>query len=283
MNHFKLNKAITEKQNTPYTLNNTIDNTKNQIEAIKNVDEPTKFFIESMNKTISKNTISGETPEKLVKNVDKAQKNKELFKQFETAMFTFTSLFIGKEAAQKKIGGFFKTLKFFFGIEDSTDNDQNMSTEISEKASNRAKNILSEAKNAVGSTEFRGDEVDGGNLACAQVVSTVLHRAGILDHPVLSITGTVEALEEKGWQEHGPDYAPKPGDVVVWKRTTRNTADGDVQLGHGHIGIVIEDDLAFSNSSIKRAPREHKMGRNPSDGYYYRRGIANYYTPPTNS
>ncbi|PIQ77641.1 hypothetical protein COV82_03425 [Candidatus Peregrinibacteria bacterium CG11_big_fil_rev_8_21_14_0_20_46_8] len=140
------------------------------------------------------------------------------------------------------------------------------------------KDIVKKALAVVGSTSFRGPEVDGGNLACAQVVSSILRDAGILKRPHLAVSKTVDELNQSGWEEHpGP---PQPGDIVVWNRTTKKSADGNVALGHAHIGIVVGDNLALSNSSLKRQPRVHTMGQNPEDGYWHRRGIAKFLRPP---
>ncbi len=130
------------------------------------------------------------------------------------------------------------------------------------------------ARSVVGSTEFRGPEVDGGNLACAQVASTILYRAGILDRPNLSVAGTEAALKRKGWVEHsGP---PREGDAVIWNRQKKRR-NGRIVLGHAHIGIMINDEKCVSNWSGVKMPREHYADR----GCWNRRGVWKYLSPPS--
>lgn len=104
------------------------------------------------------------------------------------------------------------------------------------------------ATNLIGSTSFRGSEVDGGNLACAQVVSTALKNAGVLDKVVLNCDQVVTDLKQKGWQKVSvPPY--QDGDVVTW-----TTSRGPGR----HIGIIVKDGNSFkamSNSSSQRTPR----------------------------
>lgn len=108
----------------------------------------------------------------------------------------------------------------------------------------------------VGSTRFRGSEVDGGNLACAQVVSTALVSAGALDRVQLNCDSVVSDLRAKGWQRvNVPPY--QEGDVVTW-----TTSRGPGR----HIGIIIKDGssyAAISNSSSQRTPRKHAINYMP--------------------
>lgn len=108
----------------------------------------------------------------------------------------------------------------------------------------------------VGSTSFRGREVDGGNLACAQVVSTALRNAGALDRVSLNCDTVVSDLRARGWQRVSvPPY--QEGDVVTW-----TTSRGPGR----HIGIIVQDGssyAAISNSSSQRTPRKHAINYLP--------------------
>ena len=108
----------------------------------------------------------------------------------------------------------------------------------------------------VGSTSFRGSDVDGGNLACAKVVSTALKSAGALDRVSLNCDTVVADLRAKGWQRvNVPPY--QEGDVVTW-----TTSRGPGR----HIGIIVKDGssyAAISNSSSQRTPRKHAINYMP--------------------
>lgn len=139
--------------------------------------------------------------------------------------------------------------------------------------------LVQSATSLVGSTRFRGPEVAGGTLACAQVATTALVEAGYLKKPILSVASTRQELVRRGWKAHrGPG---RPGDVVIWNRTQKSTNDGQVKLGHAHIGIVVGPNRCVSNSSSKKTPRLHNMGENAEDGYWHQRGIDTYLSPPT--
>ncbi len=108
----------------------------------------------------------------------------------------------------------------------------------------------------VGSTRFRGPEVDGGNLACAQVVSTALVQAGALPRVQLNCDSVVADLRAQGWQRvNVPPY--QEGDVVTW-----TTSRGPGR----HIGIIVKEGssyVAISNSSSQRTPRKHSINYMP--------------------
>lgn len=108
----------------------------------------------------------------------------------------------------------------------------------------------------LGSTSFRGREVDGGNLACAQVVSTALVQAGALSRVSLNCDTVVSDLRSRGWQRvNVPPY--QEGDVVTW-----TTSRGPGR----HIGIIVKQGssyVAISNSSSQRTPRVHSINYMP--------------------
>lgn len=140
------------------------------------------------------------------------------------------------------------------------------------------KKIIATAESVLGSKDFRGAEVDGGNLACAQVATTILKRCGLLNKVILGCSATRAALLKNGWTAHnGP---PKPGDVVIWNRTQSKSNDGDVVLGYPHIGIVVDQNLAISNSSRAKMPRMHPLGHGDNQGYWSMRGVDTYLSPP---
>ncbi len=122
-------------------------------------------------------------------------------------------------------------------------------------AGSQQQRIAKCAKDLVGSTRFRGPEVDYGNLACAQVVSTALKNAGVLPAAVLNVRSVVSQLKDRGWVEvHPPPY--QEGDVITWK-TYDYTGDG-VKDPDTHVGIMVKDGNTFkamNNSSRLRMPR----------------------------
>lgn len=141
--------------------------------------------------------------------------------------------------------------------------------------------VVNNAHAVVNSKEFRGPEVRGGVLACGQVVSRILLNSGVqLSKEHLGVEATAQNLKRLGWVENPSSYTPRPGDVVIWNRTTRQTNDGNVALGHSHIGIVVQENLAISNSSQRKTPRTHPIGREEKDGYWRNRGVAMYLSPP---
>jgi hypothetical protein len=116
--------------------------------------------------------------------------------------------------------------------------------------------INSSIRALVGSTRFRSAAVDGGNLACAQVVSTALQSAGVLSRVSLNCDQVVSDLRAVGWQRVSvPPY--RDGDVVTW-----TTSRGPGR----HIGIIAKIGSTFkaiSNSSDQRMPRVHEINYMP--------------------
>ncbi len=112
--------------------------------------------------------------------------------------------------------------------------------------------IASSIRSLLGSTQFRGSDVDGGNLACAKVVSTALQSAGVLSRVSLNCDQVVSDLRAAGWRAvNVPPY--QEGDVVTW-----TTSRGPGR----HIGIIVKNGSSFqaiSNSSSERTPRVHSI------------------------
>ncbi|HNY13636.1 MAG TPA: SH3 domain-containing protein [Candidatus Wallbacteria bacterium] len=131
----------------------------------------------------------------------------------------------------------------------SPDNDSSSAAGGSTQAK-----IVACAEKYIGSTKFRGPEVSGGNLACAQFVSTALKDAGVLSHVDLGVLGVMADLKAKGWKVvSAPPF--KAGDVITWKTYDRNhdgAKDEDT-----HIGIIDGKGQAISNSSSLKMPRRN--------------------------
>lgn len=144
------------------------------------------------------------------------------------------------------------------GASRSADNGSSNSSGGSQSSSGSASaaEIVRCAEKYIGSTRFRGPEVDYGNLACAQFVSTALKDAGAVSRVQLGVVGVVADLKARGWKEvSAPPF--KPGDVVTWKTYDR-TGDG-VKDNDTHIGIMGNDGQAISNSSSMKMPRRHSV------------------------
>lgn len=105
--------------------------------------------------------------------------------------------------------------------------------------------IVNIAKSYVGKAhaQFRTEEVHGGILACAKVVSTILKEAGAMPSIEINVDKTVSVLKGIGWVVT-PD--PVIGGVVVWDRTK--------DFPNKHIGIITGPDESVNNSSYKKAP-----------------------------
>lgn len=95
----------------------------------------------------------------------------------------------------------------------------------------------------VAHAEFRTPEVDGGVLACAKVVSTILKEAGMIQSIEINVDKTVSVLKASGWVA---SEKPVLGGVVVWDRTK--------DFPNKHIGIVIGDNQSVNNSSYEKMP-----------------------------
>jgi hypothetical protein len=116
--------------------------------------------------------------------------------------------------------------------------------------------ISQNIRSLIGSTNFRGADVGGGNLACAKVVSTALKAAGALNTIHVNCDSVVSDLTNHGWKRvQVPPY--QDGDVVTW-----TTSRGPGR----HIGIIVKEGntfMAISNSSSRRTPRMHSINYQP--------------------
>ncbi|MBD3270010.1 hypothetical protein GF376_00625 [Candidatus Peregrinibacteria bacterium] len=139
--------------------------------------------------------------------------------------------------------------------------------ELPEGISESSKVLIQTARSYIGSKQFRGREVAGGKLACAQVASTILKEAGLLSKVHLSVNATEKALLRRGWKIHRGKA--KAGDVVIWGRTPSRMVDGIARPGHRHIGIMTSQDYTVNNSSSSRMPLERKLDYNSPRGIYF--------------
>jgi len=154
------------------------------------------------------------------------------------------------------VGGASSSAKSSAVAEPSSPSSSNSSSPSSASQSK----IVSCAEKYIGSTSFRGAEVNYGTLACAQFVSTALRDAGVLSKVQLGVIGVVADLKSKGWKEvSAPPF--KAGDVVTWKTYDRS-GDG-VKDNDTHIGIMGDDGQAISNSSSQKMPRRHSVYYSP--------------------
>lgn len=119
-------------------------------------------------------------------------------------------------------------------------------------------NISRSIRSLIGSTNFRGPEVNNGRLACAQVVSTALVNAGVLSRVQVNCDRVVEDLRAVGWRRvNPPPY--QDGDVVTW-----TTSRGPGR----HIGIIVREGnryMAISNRNTPPppTPRMHDINYLP--------------------
>ncbi len=92
---------------------------------------------------------------------------------------------------------------------------------------------------------------NGGNLGCAQVVTTALKAAGVINQTCLNCHGTIDLLNAAGWSSvSAPPY--QAGDVIFWATYIPGT--------ESHVGIVMTSGntaQAMSNSSSQHKPRYH--------------------------
>lgn len=142
----------------------------------------------------------------------------------------------------------------------TSENTETSATIATDSSGDTCRRIVNCAQNYIGSTQFRGPEVNYGNLACAQFVSTALKDAGVVDQVRLGVSGVVSDLKSRGWKEVSvPPFAA--GDVITWKTYD---ADGDgADDDDSHIGIIGNDGQAISNSSSLKMPRKHSVYYQP--------------------
>lgn len=149
------------------------------------------------------------------------------------------------------------------------DSDSHDDSDDPKKEQLRNKLVLT-ARKYIGSTDFRGNDVGGGNLACAKVVSTILQDAGFINKIILNVAGVESELVKNKW--HKITSNPIPGDVVVWgPLPSYKNKDGVAMPGHKHIGVMTTDTKSVNNNSSKRMPTEETVNfSSPRGVYFYR-------------
>jgi hypothetical protein len=113
----------------------------------------------------------------------------------------------------------------------------------------------------------------GGRLGCAQVVSTIMKKAGIMDTIELGVLGVLDKLRGGGWRNvRPPPY--RDGDVITWATYDRS-GDGKVDPDT-HVGVVVVQGgspYIIANSSTNRRPEKHPLS-------YYRYPVSHVVRMP---
>lgn len=114
------------------------------------------------------------------------------------------------------------------------------------------------------------DILNRGQLACAFYVLAILAMFGLIDRVHSTVAGTVKAMKRAGWQ---PTNKLSTGVVIIWGRPVSGDHD------HEHIGFVLSQTKAASNSSELKVPVRHHItfGAKATPGY--RQIIGLYYHP----
>jgi len=97
-------------------------------------------------------------------------------------------------------------------------------------------------------TNDQGQELDimqGGEVSCAYVVSSVLTIIGWIDRPHATVKSTLQTLKQTGWHETNELVS---GAIVVWPFS---------QVGHEHIGFYLDNGVYVSNSTADHVPKKH--------------------------
>lgn len=140
--------------------------------------------------------------------------------------------------------------------ESSSSASSNTGNAVSASDGSLQQRIANAARDLVGSTDFRGPEVNYGSVACAQVVSTALNNAGAISEDEMSLDCYVlrDNMLANGWEEvNPPPY--QEGDVVFW---ATYDWDGDGVIDNDtHVGIVLKEGdtyTSMNNSSDQAMP-----------------------------
>lgn len=126
-----------------------------------------------------------------------------------------------------------------------------MSTVLGSTDSRMFKHFYTQAEGAIAV-----DVLEGGALACAYYVTSILTMFGLLDHPHTTVSGTDRALLESGWALID---SPRVGCVIVW--AALEYEDGP----HKHIGFYAGGGMAISNSTTEGIPKSHDWQFRRSD------------------
>ncbi|MFH1668092.1 MAG: NlpC/P60 family protein [Candidatus Komeilibacteria bacterium] len=120
---------------------------------------------------------------------------------------------------------------------------------------NRKMTYLSFIENSVNSRMFcdvyysNGEELknitQNGKMSCAVFVSSLLYLLKLVRKTHSTVKSTVKDMKENGWLVV---EKPQKGDVLVWDYN---------KSGHMHIGFYLSDEVAVSNSTVKRKIHKH--------------------------
>jgi hypothetical protein len=92
------------------------------------------------------------------------------------------------------------------------------------------------------------DIAKGGVLSCGLFVSRLLVMFGLVKEAHATVDGTLKDMEVTGWKRI---RSPRIGAVVVWEPVG----------SHRHIGFVVGQGKAVSNSTTARVPVAHPLTR----------------------
>lgn len=114
-------------------------------------------------------------------------------------------------------------------------------------------------ENSVGSNLFRSlyaekegevvDILENGEVSCANLVSTLLHRFQLITLPHATVTGLIRRLELEQWERV---ETPEPGDVIIWEAIKQ--ASDELHL---HCGFYLGNNEAVSNDYRVGVPVRH--------------------------
>ena len=114
------------------------------------------------------------------------------------------------------------------------------------------------------------DVMNNGLLSCAYFVSGLLTIFSLIDRPHAVVTTVTEKLKETGWEKQNNNKV-KPGDVIVWEKLKLNGSVNE------HIGFVLDDQTAVSNSSEKQKIASHHITYGINDSGKPNRKIIEIY------
>jgi hypothetical protein len=120
---------------------------------------------------------------------------------------------------------------------------------ITSQGSNFFKNLFFEVDGKI------VDILKDGEDSCAFHTTTILYACKLIQNIHATVSGALTDMKQSGWYEI-PEI--KQWCVVVWAPTASN--DGSI---HRHIGFVVENNQAISNSSEYKVPKIHDIHFRP--------------------
>lgn len=141
-------------------------------------------------------------------------------------------------------------------------------------------NLLRLVKASVGSTLYRQlwveegsgkrDLLRSGRLGCAYFVAFLLHHLRLIQEPHVTVEGLLKDMEASGWKRA---LRPQPGAVVFWVPSGAHVK-GEM---HHHVGFLVDETHAISNSSRKGMPVKHHLTYGEKASKLYRPVEAYYW------